>query len=266
MKSVRLALAAVAFAAAALPLAAQSASEHVAMGDKEHDAIHTSAALQHYEAAIQAEPRNYPALWKASREAVALGEFNKNKAQRTQLYKNAELYARRAVEANPTDAEGHFNLAAAIGRNALTMGAKDRVKFAGEVRAHALEALKYDPKHPGALHVMGMWNAEIMRLSGITRWAAKNFLGGQIFDSASWNEAIRYMEQAVALDPDRITHKLDLGKIYLDHGDNAKAKAAFEAIGRMPVHEEGDVQRKAQAQCLVGGKSISSCEASAAAA
>ena len=112
----------------------------------------------------------------------------------TALYESAEQYARRAVAANPNDAEGHFQLARAIGRNALTMGARDKMKYAGEVRDEALAALKIDPKHAGALHVMGVWNAEVMRLNGFTRMIAKNLLGGKVFGEASWDNAQRYLE------------------------------------------------------------------------
>ena len=45
---------------------AQTAADHIALGDKEYVAMNASAALQHYEAALQADPRNYEALWKAS--------------------------------------------------------------------------------------------------------------------------------------------------------------------------------------------------------
>ena len=227
---------------------AQTAAEHVALGDREHAAMRADAALAQYEQAIAADSNDYAAYWKAAREAVDLGEFNPNKDERTRLYQNAERYARRAVTLMPADAEGHFHLARAIGRNALTMGTRDRIKFAKEVRNQALEALKADPKHPGALHVMGVWNAEVMRLNGFSRMIAKNFLGGQIFGQASWKEAVRYMEESAAVEPDRLVHHLDLGKIYADVGDKAKAREQFELVVRGTATEYNDPHYKEEAE------------------
>ena len=229
-------------------LGAQSPAEHVALGDHEHAAMNVSAALKDYEATIAAEPTNYEALWKAAREAVDLGEFEGSKDERGRLYASAEQYARRAVQANPSDAEGHFHLARALGRNALTMGTKDRIKYAGVVRSQALEALKLDPKHPGALHVMGVWNAEVMRLNGFSRMIAKNFLGGKVFGEASWKEAQRYMEESVAAEPNRLIHHLDLAKIYADMDNTAKAREQFELVVRGPATEYNDPRYQQDAE------------------
>ncbi len=226
---------------------AQTAADHIALGDKEYVAMNASAALQHYEAAIQEDPRNYEALWKASRSAVDLGSFNLNDEKRALEFKNAELYARRAVEVNPTDAEGHFNLARALGKNALTQGPRARIKYAGDVRTHALECLKINPKHAGCLHVMGMWNAEVMRLSGFTRMLARNFLGGKIFDSANWGDAKRYMEESVANEPDRIVHHVDLAGVYRDTGDKAKARSEWQIAMKLPNRDYNDRYYKAEA-------------------
>jgi tetratricopeptide (TPR) repeat protein len=226
---------------------AQTAAGHIALGDKEYVAMNASAALQHYEAAIQEDPKNYEALWKASRSAVDLGSFDRNDEKRALEFKNAELYARRAVEVNPGDAEGHFNLARALGKNALTQGPRARIKYAGDVRTHALECLKINPKHPGCLHVMGMWNAEVMRLSGFTRMLAKNFLGGKIFDSANWADAKRYMEESVANEPDRIVHHVDLAGVYRDTGDKAKARAEWQIAMKLPNRDYNDRYYKAEA-------------------
>lgn len=233
----------------AVPAAApaQAAAEQVALGDREHDAMKAAGALARYEAAIAADPASYEALWKASREAMDLGEFTPDEAQRKALYSKAEGYARRAVAANPADAEGHFAMARALGRRALAMGKRDRVTLAGEVRAHALEALRLRPDHPGALHVMGVWNAEVMRLSGVERFFAKNLLGGRVFDSANWNEAVSYLERAVDAAPDRIVHRLDLGRVYADVGNRARAREQFEWVVRAAPREYNDAQYKREA-------------------
>lgn len=233
----------------ALParVVAQSAAEHIALGDRAHAAMDAPAALQHYEAAIKAEPKNYEALWKATREAVDVGEFNPDATERDRLYSMAELYARRAVDANPNDAEGHFHLARALGRKALSLGKRDQVKYAGDVRTQALEALKLNPKHAGAEHVMGMWNYNIMKLSGVTRFMAKTFLGGKVFDSANWNDAQRYMEESVANEPDRLVHHLDLARVYVARGMKDQARAQYQAAISAPPTEYNDKHFQAEA-------------------
>lgn len=190
---------------------------------------------------------SYAWLVKAANDAVDKAEFNPSEEQRKSLYRSAEQYARHAVTANPNDAEGHFQLARAIGRNALSMGSRDRVKYASVVRNEALAALKLDPKHAGALHVMGVWNAEVMRLSGFTRMIAKNLLGGRVFGEANWDNAQKYLEEAVAVEPDRITHRLDLGMVYADRGMKDKAREQFEWIANAPLVEYNDRNYKEEA-------------------
>lgn len=196
---------------------------------------------------VATDTTSYEWLVKAAHDAVDKGEFNPSKEQREALYRNAEQYARRAVAANPNDAEGHFELARAIGRNAQTMGSRDRVKFASVVREEALTALKLNPKHAGAMHVMGVWNAEVMRLNGLVRMIAKNLLGGKVFNEASWDNAQKYLEEAVATEPNRITHHLDLGEVYADRDMKDKARKEYEWIATAPVTDYNDRNYKEEA-------------------
>ena len=228
---------------------AQSPAEHVAMGDRDRY-VNPAAALRHYEAAIAGAPNNADALAKASIAAVDVGEATSDKGRQKALYAQGEQLARRAIATAPNDADGHFALARALGRTAQTLGSRERVKYAGEVRAHALDALKRDPMHAGALHVMGMWNAEVMRLNGVSRFMAKNLLGGRVFDQASWNNAQSYMERAVAVEPNRLTHRLDLAGVYLDRNNSAKAKEQLDFIAPAPAREAGDAQFKRQAEAM----------------
>lgn len=224
---------------------------HVALGDREYAALNATAALAHYKEAADADAASYEALWKAARSAVDLASYDMSGEKQKKLFADAELYARRAVTANPNDAEGHFSLARALGKRALSLGVKQRIRYATDVRSHALECLRLSPKHAGCLHVMGVWNAEVMRLNGFTRMIARNLLGGRVFGSASWSEAQRYLEESVASEPTRIVHRLDLAAIYRDRGNRARAKAEYQAALGLPVTDYNDRHYQAESRAAL---------------
>jgi tetratricopeptide (TPR) repeat protein len=226
---------------------AQNAAEHIELGDRAYAAMDAPSALAHYEQSIASDP-SYEALWKASRSAIDIGSFAPDAARRDKLYASGEQYARRAIALNPQDDEGHFSLARALGKTALSQSPRGRIKYATEVRAEALECLKINPRHAGCLHVMGMWNAEVMRLSSLTRLIAKSLLGGGVFGTASWKEAVRYMEASVAAEPDRIVHRIDLAEVYDAMGDKDKARAERETALRLPILDVNDRYYKEQAR------------------
>jgi tetratricopeptide (TPR) repeat protein len=226
---------------------AQTANERIAQGDRDYADRQAQAALDQYRLALSIEPKNYEALCKASRTEVDLAEGLDRGLVHDSLQANAQRHAEMAIAVNPHDAGGHFALARALGRKALSVGTMDRIRYAKRIRLEALEALKYDSLNPGALHVMGSWNAEIMRVNGLERAFAKTFLGAEVFGTASWDEAQRYMEKAVRIDPDRLVHHLDLGAIYADRGNKVKAREQFEFIIRAPVREFNDPLYKKKA-------------------
>jgi FimV-like protein len=240
---------AVASLVAASTLGAQSAAEHIAIGDSIYARFKPDEALPHYLAGIGADSSNYEALWKAARTEIDLAENERDEARRDRFSKSGEALARRAIRVNAQDAEAHFHLARALGRRALSVGVRDRVKFGTDVRTEALEALRLNPNHPGALHVMGVWNAEVMRLNSVQRFFAKNVLGGRVFGDASWDKAVSYMERSVAADPERIVHHLDLAKIYADLDNKAKAREQLELVvrGRRIDFNDPAYQREAKA-------------------
>jgi tetratricopeptide (TPR) repeat protein len=227
---------------------AQSTSHLVASGDSAYAKFESERALREYEAAVADDPRDHVALWKASRSAVDLGETTTDDARKTEMFKKGETFARRAIEVNPQDADGHFCLARALGRRALSVGVRDRIKFGTEVRKEALAALTIDPTHPGALHVMGVWNAEVMRLNGIQRFFAEKVLGGRVLGEAKWKDAVSYMERAVAADPQRLTHHLDLARIYADVGQTSKAREQYQIVLQGVQTDFNDPLYKRQAE------------------
>lgn len=250
----RTALAFVLASVAAAPAAAQTIQDHINLGVQSVDQRDLRAARQHFEAALAMDSMSYEANWRGSDALVDIGKETADTLKspaRDSMYAMAEQWARRAVAANADGADGHFALAQAIGRASLTLGKKERVKRAREIRDEALKAVELDPRHDGAYHVLGRWNAEIMRLSGIQRFFAKSFLGGAVFNQASWPNAIQNMERAVSLRPDYIYHHLDLAEMYIDRERWADARTQLELVGTLEIIDAADPLYKSEAQRLL---------------
>jgi len=235
------------------PLAAQSAADHVAMGAAAIDAHDLRTGLAHFEAALELDSTDYAANWRAAIALLDEGEQipdSIESPERDSLFARAERLAHRALAADSNGAEGHFALAAAVGRASLTMGKKERIRRATVIRDEALRTIELDPDHDGAYHILGRWNAEIMRLSGLSRFFAKSFLGAGIFSQASWEAAIGNLQRAVELDPDRIYHRLELARIYADRKRYQEARDQLGRIDALPDRELLDPVYRERAAAL----------------
>jgi tetratricopeptide (TPR) repeat protein len=235
-------------AALAVP-ATSSAQEALERGRIAMAAWDLPSARRSLEQAVAADPDSYEANWRLAHVLLDLGKQTPDSiasAERDTLYAHAESYARAAVAANPSGADGHFLLASAIGRVSLTLGKRERIERAVVIRNEALRALGLDPEHDGAYHVMGRWHAEIMRLSGLQKFFARTFLGAGVLDEASWAEAERNLRRAVEIRPGSIYHRLDLAEVLVDREAWADALAQLDALAALSVIEPMDVQYKRQ--------------------
>jgi tetratricopeptide (TPR) repeat protein len=221
-------------------LEAQSAHDHVALGAAALEAHDLRTALAHFDAALSRDSTDYEANWRGAIALIDTAEVIPDSVKspaRDSLYARAERLARRAVAADSAGADGHFALAAAVGRASLTMGKQERIRRARIIRDEAMRAIQLNPRHDGAYHILGRWNAEIMRLSGLSRFLAKRLLGAGIFGEASWEAAVSDMERAVALDPGRLYHHLELAEIYVDRKRYDDARAQLADMAALPDRE-----------------------------
>ncbi|HKE90435.1 MAG TPA: tetratricopeptide repeat protein [Gemmatimonadales bacterium] len=232
-------------------------AEHIALGDSARAALHAEESLRHYQAAVEElqhtlgrglhdttpitppNPLYCEALWKAAREIsdVAkqiLGNADSLKHRRDSLYSVGRIWAEEAIRADSSVANSHFSLALVLGRLSRTRGGKERVRFGRIIYDETERTIRMDPRHDGAYHILGMWNAEVKRLSGFTRFAAKTFLGAGFMSRASWDSAVANMERAVQLNPQHVYHRLELAGVYLDVEQPAKAKEQLQAIAALP--------------------------------
>ncbi len=241
----------------ARPLAGQALPDtagEVALGRAAFDARDPTTALQHFDRALASDSTGYEANWRGALALITLGQQTPDSVkspERDSLYARAERLARRAVQSDSLAADGHFILARAIGQTALTKGKKERIRLAGEVRREALRAIELDPMHDGAYHVLGRWNAEIMRLSGLSRFFARQFLGAGIFSQASWEGAIVNLERAVEIDSTRIIHRLDLAQVYADRRRYDDARRQLATLDTLPIRDFNDPQFKADGAALL---------------
>ena len=236
-------------------LAAPSTADHVARGDSAGIG-HPEAALRHYQAVLAIDSLSYDANWKAARAIADIakqiqGDSDSLKRRRDNLYSMGRTYAERAIQADSTRADGHYALSMVLGRLSRTKGSKERVHYAKIIFDEATRAVEIDSNYGNAHHVLGAWHAEVKRLSGIQRFFAKTLFDGGFMSKANWDDAVRHLERAVAIAPDRIYHRLELAEVYVDVGQFSKAREQLQAIAALPPVDVLDPQYKEDATALL---------------
>ncbi len=238
----------------AAPLAAQTAAEHIALGDSANPFLHPDVALRHYREALALDSLNFAANWKAARAMADIAkqlEGDSTKDRRDSLYSVGRTYAERALRIDSVHAEGHYVVALVLGRLSRTRGGKERVRFARIIYDEAMRAAQIDSTLDGAWHVLGAWNAEVKRLSGFTRFFAKALFGAGFMDKANWEDAQRFLERAVAIRPSHVYHRLELAQVYIDVGKYSKAREQLTTIATLPIGDVMDPTYKREAVRLL---------------
>ena len=199
-------------------------------------------SLQLLEDVIDEQPETYDALWAAARSAVALGLLSRGQEIQNQWYKTGESYARRATEVEPDDIEGLYWLLTAKGLRAAQSGGREASALGGEVHDLAHQVLEMDSLHAGAYHALGVLNYRVQRLSWIERFVARNFMGADVMNGTSWEQAEQYLTRAAELRPEYILFHLDLGRMYLHRDQKDEARRHLERVLELPVLEPPDTR------------------------
>ncbi len=218
-------------------------------GDAAYKKFDNRTALTHYRRAVELDSSNYEALWKLARAYVDVGMALPKKEQ-PQHYALGERMARRGAALYPDSANGHFILAVALGRVALYEGGKRKIQISKEVKAAAERALRADPKHDGALHVLGRWNYELADLNFVERTVAKIVFGG-LPTGASYTQAAQYFEQAITASAGQPVHHYELARTLLKLGRQKEARQHLEKCIALPNVFWDDAQHKLAAQKLL---------------
>jgi len=233
----------------AVALFAQDANTLIREADELEASLKETAAYEKFKQVLKIDPRNYYSLWKCSELCSRIGNRQPTKEKKLDFFTAGRIYGETAVKVNPNAADGYYALAVAMGRKALIETGNERIKAVREIRTNAEKALRINPNHARAWHVMGKWHYEVSNLNGIEKAALKIFYGG--LPKSSLKESIAAYEKAKTLEPAFVLNNLELAKAYHKDGQDDKAIVLLKALPSIPNKTEDDNRIKNEGKKLL---------------
>ncbi|MDQ3549996.1 MAG: hypothetical protein M3413_00540 [Bacteroidota bacterium] len=224
---------------------AQSEQQLLNQAAKYEASLNETEAMNAYRQVLKLNTNHYQALWKLSELYSIVGNRRPTNAQQQQYFRTGKVYAQQAIKVSPASADGYYALAVAMGRLALTESSnKDKINAVKEIRTNAEIALKYNPDHGRAWHVLGKWHYEVSNLNFFERTAIKMMYGG--FEPASLEESIKAYERAKQLEPGFALNYLELAKAYKSKGQKVNAIETLKLLSVTSEKTADDKKTKAE--------------------
>jgi tetratricopeptide (TPR) repeat protein len=170
-------------------------------------------------------------------------------AKKKRLACEALAYAERAVALDPKNAVSVLSLAVCHGTLAVYSDTGTKIRYSRLMKEEAERALTLDPNYAWAHHFLGRWNYEVASLGGPTKFFVRIIYGG--LPDASYKQAITHLQRAVELEPNTLSHHIDLGFAYLADGQKDKARACYDQGLAMLSIEKHDEIDKARARAAL---------------
>ncbi|HKJ69817.1 MAG TPA: tetratricopeptide repeat protein [bacterium] len=227
---------------------AEPVTDLIARADAWHEQHQPDRALEVLNQAAEQASDNAEVLWRIARAYYDKGILAPE-SEKESLYVESDKYARKAVETDSTNADAHVWVAIAVGKVALERGGKEKVELSREVKEEAEQAIRLDPEHDIAYHVLGRWHYEVATLSWVLKAVAKVVYGG--LPEASIDESIRLLRQAATLAPEHINHHLQLAKSYTENNQDAEARQELQQALRLSPREIEDPEHLQEARDLL---------------
>jgi tetratricopeptide (TPR) repeat protein len=221
---------------------AQSVDELLDKGDAFDRRFEAADALSVYLIAEKADPKNVDILLRIARQYRHLLQDAKAKKEKLQLGRLALSYAQRAASLAPDNAETHLSIAISYGKMLPFMGTKEQVETSPRIKNAVDRTLQLDPRNDSAWHILGRWNRTLAEISGLKRALAGTLYGS--LPKGSKEEAAKALEKAIALNPNRLMHYIELGRIYALMGRKNDARKFINKGMAMPDVEKDDPEMK----------------------
>ncbi len=229
----------------AAALHAEGPEKLVPAGDALDEKNKNSEALSFYLEAAAQSPNDAEILRRISKQYAQLMLDAPDSREKKLLGEKAIDAAKGAVKADPANSQAHLALAIAYGRVALDESARRKVEMSRLVQQEAEAAARLDPRNDLAWHVLGRWNYELANFNPVLKALAQTIYGR--LPDASNERAVECFQKAVALQPQRVAHHLELGRSYLALGETQRAREQFNEGISLPSTEKSDDDDKQRA-------------------
>jgi tetratricopeptide (TPR) repeat protein len=208
--------------------------------------LDTAHALEAFLEAEKLAPNDANVLYRIAREyALSMNDTASKDEQRTRG-EQALAYAKRAVAADPRNAQAQLAAAICYGRLAPFVDTRTRIAYSQLIKQHSDAALALDPSDDYAYHVLGVWNYELAGLNPVLRGMARVIYGA--LPDASYLDAERDFQKAVELSPARVSHHVELGRTYVALGNKELARKELTLALGFPDREKDDPESKRRAR------------------
>jgi tetratricopeptide (TPR) repeat protein len=239
----------VAFLLTGAVLRAQSADELIKNGDACYAKLQAANALRFYLPAEKLDPKNVRLLVHISREYRHLMTDATKPEEKRRLGGIAVDYAKRAAELGPNDPDAQLAVAISYGRLQPLEGNWDKIQASHIIKGAADKVIKLDPSSDLGWHVLGRWHMALAEVSAFQRSMAQ-FLYGKLPES-TYEEAAQCFEKAIELNPNRLMHYIELGRVYAHMGRTEEARSLITKGLAMRETEKDDPECKRQGKQLL---------------
>jgi len=215
---------------------AQTNIDNVLAEAKKYDKYYREElALQKYKAVLENAPNHIEALCGASINSVRIGNRETNEDKKKHYFADAMTYAQKAYSLNAQSDEANFCMAAALGRKAETLGAKERLSLAKDIKRYADKCISVNPNHAGGHHIVGRWHHRFSNLSFFEKAAANTLFGG-IPSEVSESKGLYHLKKASELKPDFIMYLYDYAVALADADKENEAITQLKnAVQKKPL-------------------------------
>jgi tetratricopeptide (TPR) repeat protein len=227
----------------AAALHAEPADDLIAKGDAYNINFQSAQALQYYLPAEKLEPNNVLLLVRISREYRHLMTDATNPEEMLKLGGAAVDYANRAVGLDPGNPEAELAVAISYGKIQPLEGNRQKIDALYIIKEAADKTIKLDPDSDLGWHVLGRWHEGLADLNAFQRTMARVAYGKQLPDS-TYDEAVACFEKAIELNPNRLMHYIELGRVYAQMGRTGDARRCITKGLAMENTEKDDPQTK----------------------